>query len=98
MTGCHIRKLGDGQWEYPDHERLREKCNVLRIEEYIEKRRDNLRRFLIQERKALRKEAQETRPPARDVRKILWGRQKMVSTEEEERGEERGGEQGRRRT
>ena len=25
MTGCHIRKLGDGQWEYPDQERLREK-------------------------------------------------------------------------
>ena len=51
MTGCHIRKLDDEKWEYPDHTELRQKCRVLKIEEYIERRRAGLLKFLMEERK-----------------------------------------------
>lgn len=82
MTGDHIWKLKNDEWEYPDHNELREKCGVLRIEEYIEKRRENLRTFLTKERKSLWEEAMKIQPPARDVRKILWWKQKLVSNED----------------
>ena len=82
MTGRHIRKLGEGRWEYPNHEQLRKKCELLRIEEYIEKRKGNLRTFLMKERKELWEEVKKTRPPARDVKKILWWEQNLVSTED----------------
>ena len=83
MTGQHIRKVGEDEWEYPDHTELREQCQLQRIEEYIEKRRENLRTFLTKERRELWEEALKTKPPARDVRKILWWGQKLVGTREE---------------
>ena len=87
MTGKHIRKLEEGKWEYPDHEDLREKCKLARIEEYIEKRKENLRTFLTKERPALWEEMKRTKQPARDVRKVLWWEQELVSREDRERGE-----------
>ena len=93
MTGKHIRKIGEGKWEYPDHEQLRKSCQLLRIEEYVERRKQNLRMFLTEERKELWEEVRKTRPPARDVKKILWWEQNLVSNE---RGNKEGGEGARR--
>ena len=73
--------------KYPDHTRLREKCGVQRIEEYVVKRRQNLRTFITEERKELWEEAKRTKPPARDVRKILWWNQEMLSSEDMGQGE-----------
>ena len=93
MTGKHIRKIGEGKWEYPDHEQLRKSCQLLRIEEYVERRKQNLRTFLTEERKELWEEVRKTRPPARDVKKILWWEQNLVS---DERGNKEGDEGARR--
>ena len=87
MTRRHIWKLEEGKWEYPDHEELRKKCRLARIETEIEKRKENLRTFLTEERPELWEEAKRTKPPARDVRKVLWWEQKLVSSEDRERGE-----------
>lgn len=59
-------------WECPNHAQLREKCEVMQIEEYITQRRENLRKFLTEEQTVLWDKALKTRPLARDVRKILW--------------------------
>ena len=66
---------------------MRKKCKLARIEKYIEKRKENLRTFLTEERPALWEEAKRTKPPARDVRKVLWWEQELVSSEDRERGE-----------
>ena len=75
LTRSHIKKLDDGRWEYPDHEKLREKCKVQEMRTYIERRRKTLRTFLEKERPKLWEEMQNTRAPARDVKKILWWEQ-----------------------
>ena len=91
MTGKHIQKTGEGKWEYPDHEQLRKSYQLLRIEEYVEMRKQNLRTFLTEERKELWEEVRKTRPPARDIKKILWWEQNLVSNE---RGNKEGGKDG----
>ena len=97
MTGCHIRKLDDEKWEYPDHDKARQKCGVLKIEECIEKRRAGLLKFLMEERKELWEEAIKTEPPARNVRKVLWWKQGLVSIEDTE-GRVEGGRRVREET
>ena len=46
MTGCHIRKLQDGKWSYPSHEKLLKECGLLEIDMYIQRRRGTLRKYL----------------------------------------------------
>ena len=70
-----IKKLDNGDWEYPDHKKLREKCKVEEMSTYIERRRKTLRTFLEKERPKLWEEMQNTRAPARDVKKNLWWEQ-----------------------
>ena len=75
LTRSHIRMLDDGRWEYPDHKKLRDKCKVEEMSTYIGRRRKTLRTFLEKERPKLWEEMQNTRAPARDVKKILWWEQ-----------------------
>ena len=46
MTGQHIKKQGDGTWEYPDHDSLLRKCGLFPMKTYIERRRGTLRKYL----------------------------------------------------
>ena len=43
MTGKHIRKIGENEWEYPDHGYLLEKCKLFSIDTYIERHRGTSR-------------------------------------------------------
>ena len=36
MTGMHIRKRGDGRWEYPDQEKVLEECGLFPMKIYYE--------------------------------------------------------------
>ena len=71
----------------PRPQRIEEESKLARIEKYIEKRKENLRTFLTEERPELWEEAKRTKLPARDVRKVLWWEQELVSSEDRERGE-----------
>ena len=75
MTTSHIRKIGEDSWEYPDSEKLREKCKLETIETYIERRRNTLKNYLIKNRASLLTEAETMNVPARNVHRILWWKQ-----------------------
>ena len=82
MTGQHIRKGGDDEWEYPDHGELMRKCKLFEMETYIERRRGTLRKYLEEHRETLLGEAKQTGRHSRDVHKILWWNQKWISRPE----------------
>ena len=79
MTGRHIRKVGENQWEYPKHEELLIKCGLFPIKVYIQRQRGTLQRFLEENRSELMKEAQKVEPHHNDVGKILWWKQKCLT-------------------
>ena len=75
MTNSHIQKQDDDTWVYPDHEELRNKCDLEPIEVYIERRRGTLRKYLETECRDLLTSVRECRPPALHSRKLLWWKQ-----------------------
>ena len=82
MTGRHIVKDGEGNWTYPDHRELLEKCGLLPIEVYIARRRGTVRKYFETYKKDLLDEVERLGPPARDPHKVLWWRQEWISREE----------------
>ena len=80
MTGVHIRKTDDDEWEYPCHDELQKKCNVECISEYIKKRRGTLRNYLVGKfGETIWNDACKTHAPAKNARKILWWNQEWIS-------------------
>ena len=82
MTGQHIKKKGDGSWEYPNHLELEKKCGLFSIETYIKRRRGTLRKYLEEHKKDLLVEACFCTPPSTNPNKILWWHQDFYSKEE----------------
>ena len=82
MTGQHIQKLGNNNWEYPDHDRLLKQCKLLPINVYIERRRGTLWNYLLQHRKDLMNEAKLSIRHCKDVNKILWWEQEYIKKED----------------
>ena len=82
MTGKHIIKHSEDNWEYPCHASLQWECGLFGIETYIQRRRGTLRKYLEDNRKDLLEEAKRTKTPARNANKILWWNQKYITKEE----------------
>ena len=82
MTGRHIRKVGENQWEYPKHKELLTKCGLFPIKVYIQRRRGTLQRFMEENRSELMSEAQKIEPHCKDIGKILWWKQKYLTKRE----------------
>ena len=82
MTGKHIRKIGENEWEYPDHGYLLEKCQLFPIDTYIERRRGTLRKYLEENRKELFENAKQTKLSARNPHKVLWWKQRWIEKSE----------------
>ena len=82
MTGQHIRKLGENQWNYPAHELLLKKCGLLEIDIYIARRRGTLRKYLEENRLGLLQDAEKTKRHAKDVNKIMWWNQPCLDKTE----------------
>ena len=47
IAGLHIKKTSDGNWICPSTEEVLEKAGLLTLEEYIRKRRDTVRSFVM---------------------------------------------------
>ena len=84
MTGKHIQKKVDGEWEYPNHEELEKECGLFPMDTYIRRRRGTLRRYLENEREELLKEAMDSVPPSKNSNKILWWDQPIISKDDME--------------
>ena len=78
MIGCHIRKIDEGCWEYPDHRTLYQKCRLFPIDIYLERRRGTLREYLMEYRRNLLDQAEKTGRDSRNINKILWWEQSWV--------------------
>ena len=72
MCGAHIREVGDGEWIYPDHEVLLEKCELLPMDVYLERRRNTLHNHLTSNRSSLLRKAKDCGRHCKDHVKILW--------------------------
>ena len=81
MTGTHIKKDGDGTWEYPDHEELERQCGLFGIEVYLERRRGTLRKYLAENKGDLLREAEVTGTHYGDINKKLWWEQDWMDKE-----------------
>ena len=46
LSRRHIRKLEDGTWEYPSSEEILEQNGLYTIQEYIQRRRDTINRYI----------------------------------------------------
>lgn len=82
MNNDHIRKVGEGQWETPDHSQLELNCGLFSIETYIERKRGTLRKYLEEFRADLLREAEVEARHSQDAHKILWWEQKWINKEE----------------
>ena len=80
MTGSHIRKGAGGQWSYPEHDVLLEKCDLQAIDTYIERRRITLKRYLELYRSGLLAEVERCRRHCKNVNKVLWWKQGFNDT------------------
>ena len=78
MTGEHIRKKGEDEWEYPKHELLYKKCRLFPIDVYLERRRGTLREYLMENRSILLDLASNTEKDGRNVNKKLWWEQSWL--------------------
>ena len=78
MTGRHIRKVSDNEWEYPEHEKLLKECGLVHIEEYIERRRGTLWKYLQENRGELLVETTTCAKHCRDVNKLVWWQQPYI--------------------
>ena len=75
LTGKHIRKHDEANWEYPDHDSLLKECGLLPLEVYIERRRGTLRKYLEEYRADLLDETKRIKKHCKDANKILWWQQ-----------------------
>ena len=82
MTGEHIRKVTEEEWEHPDHEKLMKKCKLLSIETYIARRRGTLRKYLEEYRPNLLNDIKKVKRHSKDVHKILWWEQEYINKDE----------------
>ena len=76
ITGKHIRKISDGECDYPNHSELMFRGGLFPIEKDIERRRGNSRRYLEENRKELTEETKKVGNHCKDANKILWWKQK----------------------
>ena len=79
ITGRHIRKHDEDRWEYPEHQELLKECQLLPIEEYVERRRGTLRAYFEEVTPALLESTKLVKRHCKDVHKILWWNQKWKS-------------------
>ena len=82
LTGRHIRKKSETDWEYPDHDELLKQCGLLNIETYIQRRRGTLYKYLTDNKPHLLEEAKQTKRHCKDVHKIMWWDQKWIKRSE----------------
>ena len=82
MNNQHIRKVGEEQWEIPNHADLEWKCGLFDIGTYVERRRGTLRKYLEEFRADLLREAEVEARQSRDAHKIVWWEQKWIEKEE----------------
>ena len=82
MNNQHIRKVGEEQWEIPNHVDLEWKCGLFDIGTYVERRRGTLRKYLEEFRADLLRGAEVEARHSRDAHKILWWEQKWIEKEE----------------
>ena len=82
LTGQHIRKRSETDWEYPDHNKLLRQCGLVGIETYIQRRRGTLYKYLEENKPQLLVEAKETKRHCKDVHKIMWWNQKWIKRSE----------------
>ena len=80
MTGAHIRKEGDGSWDYPEHEVLLQRCELQPIQVYLERRRCTLWRFLENNRVELLEKTKNCRRHSRDINKVFWWNQSYYNS------------------
>ena len=59
---------------------LQKKCGLDTIEEYVERRRGTLWKYLEGQKKELLEEAFQTERHCRDINKIMWWNQKKFAT------------------
>ena len=78
MTGKHIQKNGEDEWEYPNHESLLKKCKMFPINIYIERRRGTLRRYMEQYRSELLSEVETSGRHYQEVNKVVWWKQPFL--------------------
>ena len=79
MTGKHIRKKGEEEWDYPDHEILLKKCRLFPIDVYLERRRGTLREYLTTYRSNLLDQALKTKTDCRNTHRVLWWNQSWMT-------------------
>ena len=82
MTGEHIRKESSGEWKYPNHQILEQKCALFPIATYIKRRRGTLWKYFLEFRKELIEETKGATVPAKNVNKVLWWKQPYITKQE----------------
>ena len=85
LTGQHIRKKNEYEWEYPDHDKLLKQCGLVRIETYIQRRRGTLYKYLEDNKPDILKEAKQSKRHCKNVNKIMWWNQKWIKRSEMQR-------------
>ena len=85
LTGKHIRKKNEFEWEYPAHKDLLKQCGLLEIETYIQQRRGTLYKYLEDNKLNLLEQAKKTKRHCKDVNKIMWWNQKWIKKSEMKR-------------
>ena len=78
MTGKHIRKRSETEWEYPDHEELLKECGLFPIEVYIQRRQGTLRKYMEECRSDLLKQAYTCQRHYKDAHKLFWWEQEYI--------------------
>ena len=82
MTNNHIRKVGDEEWQYPNHDVLERNCGLFDMETYIKRRRGTLWRYLEDHRADLLEGVRKLKTPSRNANKVLWWNQPHITKDE----------------
>ena len=85
LSGRHIRKKTDGEWEYPNHTELLKQCGLLELEIYIQRRRGTLYKYLMENKADLLNSAKSQKRHCKNVNKIMWWNQKWIKRSEMKR-------------
>ena len=78
ITGCHVQRDAAGNWSYPDHEDLGEKCGFWPMVEYIKQRQGTLQKYSEEFKPDLLWEVSGLQPPPQDVHYVLWWQQLLI--------------------
>ena len=82
LTNSHIRKLENGEWEYPTHDPLFRTCGLFPMHVYLERRRGTLRQYLKTHRGDLLQKAENCDKHCLNVNKVMWWKQPYLSKED----------------